>query len=153
MCLSRIIGKNPLRIADEDIICYRGVQVNADDWDSLKVWWQRKRGRYNNYTTYFQMAPVVIGETFIAQPVLRPAKLEWIDCNEGELNGGFVHSFKNKKDAIEFARWRSHVDVVECIIPAGTPYFEGWNHDGSDGYASTKLKYVKVINPWKFSWL
>lgn len=145
MCLSRIIKENPLKIADEDIICYRGVQVSPSDWDSLKVWWQRKRKRYNNYNTYFQMIPVVIGETFIAQPVLSPDELNYVNCNEGELREGFVHSFKNKKDAIEFARWPSYVDVVECIIPKGTYYFEGWNADGSDGYASTQIKYIKVL--------
>ena len=83
--------------------------------------------------------------TFIATPKLSQECLDWIKDNKEVLEEGFIHSFKNKEDAITFAKTKYGVDVVKCIIPKGTYYFEGINSDLTEGYASTQIKYVKVV--------
>ena len=145
MCLERSLKDNPLKIADVDIVCYKGVQVPYEKWFKFKTWWMRKLKRFKDYQTYFTADSITLGEIFIARPVLSEEDLHIFDRNKDFIEGGFIHSFKNKKDAIEFAKHRSHVDVVKCIIPAGTYYFEGLNNGDTPGYVSTQIKYVKVI--------
>lgn len=105
----------------------------------------RKLKRVTEYNTYFTSDLVTIGETFIALPIFTKDDLQNIEKYSEHLTQGFIHSFKNKSDALKFAKREIYIDVVECIIPAGTYYFEGINSDGTDGYASTQIKYVKVI--------
>ena len=145
MCLDRDIQENPLKLAEEDIVCYKGVQIPHEEWFKVKTWILRKLKRFKNYKTYFSDDSIVIGQVFIAEPVLTKEELDIYDKRKSSLEGGFIHSFKNLKDARKFAKWRGYVDVVKCIIPAGTYYFEGMNHDGTEGYASTQIKYIKVI--------
>ena len=145
MCLNRDILNRPLKKATEDIVCYKGVQVPYEQWRKIKTFVLRKLKRFKNYETYFTGDHVTIGMTFVATPELSQERLDWIKDNEEELEAGFVHSFKNKKDAIAFAKVRNYIDVVKCIIPKGTYYFEGTNSDFTEGYASTQIKYVKVV--------
>lgn len=145
MCLNRSITDNPLKEATEDIICYKGVQVPYEKWFKIKTFVLRKLKRFKDYKTYFTEDRVTIGMTFVAMPELSQERLDWTKDNEEVLEAGFVHSFKNKEDAIAFAKARTYIDVVKCIIPKGTYYFEGINSDYTKGYASTQLKYVKVI--------
>jgi len=145
MCLERDRNKNPLKVAKVDIVCYKGVQVPYEKWFKFKTWWLRKLRRFKDYQTYFSGDSITLGEIFVAQPVLSEEDLHIFDLNKDFIEEGFVHSFKNKRDAIEFAKDRCYVDVVECIIPAGTYYFEGMNNSETEGYVSTQIKYVKVI--------
>jgi len=145
MCLSRDIKENPLKLAEEDIVCYKGVQIPCEKWYKIKTWVLRKLKRFKNYKTYFSDDNIVIGQVFIAEPVHSKEELDIYNKRISYLEGGFIHSFKNLKDAREFAKWHDYVDVVKCIIPAGTYYFEGVNHNGTEGYASTQIKYIKVI--------
>lgn len=145
MCFERDVNRNPLKQATEDIVCYKGVQVPYEKWFKFKTRWLRKLKRLKEYQTYFSGDSITIGDVFIAQPVLSEEQLHIFDRNKDSIDGGFVHSFKNKRDAIKFAKDRYYVDVVECIIPAGTYYFEGMNNGETDGYVSTQIKYVKVV--------
>lgn len=145
MCLERDIKENPLKLAERDIVCYKGVQVPYEKWFKIKTWILRKLRRFKDYKTYFSDDSVVIGQVFIAQPVLTKEELDIYNKRVLSLEGGFVHSFKRLKDAKGFAKFRNSIDVVKCIIPAGTYYFEGVNHDGTEGYASTQVKYIKVV--------
>lgn len=145
MCLDRDIKENPLKLAEEDIVCYKGVQIPYEEWFKIKTWILRKLKRFKNYKTYFSDDSIVIGRVFVAEPVLSKEELDRCDKEDFSIEAGFIHSFKNLKDAREFAKRRNYIDVVKCIIPAGTYYFEGLNHDFTEGYASTQIKYIKVI--------
>ena len=145
MCLERNIKESTLKLAEKDIVCYKGVQVPYEEWFKIKTWILRKLKRFKNYKTYFSDDPIVIGQVFVAQPVLSKEELDIYDKRVFSLEGGFIHSFKNLKDARGFAKLRNFIDVVKCIIPAGTYYFEGVNHDGTEGYAATQVKYIKVV--------
>ena len=145
MCLCRDLKTDKLKQATEDIVCYKCVQVPYEKWFKIKTWVLRKLKRITHYQTYFTDDEVIIGRAFIAKPILSQYDLDRVNLYEDCLEGGFIHSFVNKKDAREFARTRYYIDVVECIIPKGTYYFEGINSDDTEGYASTQIKYVKVI--------
>lgn len=145
MCLSRSITDNRLKKATKNIVCYKGVQVPYEQWGKIKTFVLRKLKRFKNYETYFTGDHVTIGMIFVAKPEWDQEYLNVIENNKEELEAGFVHSYKNKKDAIAFAKTRTHTDVVKCVIPKGTYYFEGTNADFTDGYASTQIKYVKVV--------
>ena len=146
MCLERDVNEDPLKRADVDIVCYKGVEIPYERWFKAKTWLLRKLKRFKEYRTYFSGDSITLGEIFVAQPVFNEEQLHTIDINSSFLEKGFIHSFKYKDAAIRFADRSLYVDVVECIIPAGTYYFEGINSDGTYGYASTQLKYVKVIH-------
>lgn len=145
MCLRRIITVDILKQATEDIVCYKCVEVEYEWWAKIKPWILRKLKRFNHYQTYFRGDAIIIGEVFIAKPILSQEDLNKVNLHENCLGRGFIHSFVDKKDAIKFAKIRHYVDVVECIIPKGTYYFEGSNPDHTKGYASTQIKYIKVV--------
>lgn len=58
------------------------------------------------------------------------------------------HSFKNFNDAVsmmddlnEQERERNvSYEIIPCIIPKGTEYFEGYSFDDKEGYCSQKIK-------------
>jgi len=145
MCLERDLTKNPLKLADTDIVCYKVVDIPGEKRFKFKTWLLRKLKRFKDYETHNWLYPITIGEIFIAYPVFSKEHLHIIDRNTKCIEGGFIHSFKNKDDAIKLAKTGIYIDVVKCIIPVGTYYFEGKNSGFTDGYASTQIKYVKVI--------
>jgi len=145
MCLDRNLTKNPLKRADIDIVCYKVVEVPYLKRYKSTTWLLRKLKCFKDYETYYRRYPITFGKIFIAYPVFSEEELHFIDHNQHSIGEGFIHSFKNKDDAIKIAKRWTYIDVVECIIPAGTYYFEGRNNGLTDGYASTQLKYVKVV--------
>lgn len=63
----------------------------------------------------------------------------------GTVNQGF-HSYKDLHAALVFmARIPFSCLAVECIIPEGAKYYTGENGDNIEGYASEKLKPIKVM--------
>jgi hypothetical protein len=145
MCLDRKL-KDPLLEAEEDIICYKCVQIPYENWFKLKTSILRFLKLIKHYQTYYTEIPIVVGAQVSASPFSTLSDLKFIEKYYRRIEGGFIHSFVSKKDAIAFAKDCSYVDVVQCVIPAGTYYFEGFNSfDNTPGFASTKIKYVKVI--------
>lgn len=66
---------------------------------------------------------------------------------------GYIHSFKDYESAIKYyygyMGCSSIIRVVECIIPKGTQYYEGYvNIPPSkcryEGYASKELKFIPL---------
>lgn len=72
----------------------------------------------------------------------------FVHAGYGEVARGF-HSFKNFNDAVrELDFWlrtcskyhsNHHFEIVECLIPAGTEYYEGYTDLLKPGYASGTL--------------
>lgn len=148
MCLERDIVNNPLRYATKEITCYKVIMVPYELRGKFKTKLLRLFGKFKHYETYFQDAPITIGTTAHAVPAYTKAELKSIERTESSLGAGFIHSFKHKKDAINFVRIHinRNIALVKCIIPVGAYYFEGSDEwSDKEQYASTALKYVKVI--------
>lgn len=145
MCLIRRLNE-PLLEAKEDIVCYKAVQIPYKKWFKLKTSILRFFKLVKLYHTYYTEDSILIGEEFAAFPEHSFYDLGIIARNCVSIEGGFIHSFALKEDAVTFAKSRFYMDVVKCIIPKGTYYFEGYNSlDNTPGFASTKIKYVKVV--------
>ena len=70
---------------------------------------------------------------------------EKLEDGRGTVNQGF-HSYKDLHSALVFmARTPFSCLAVECIIPKGAKYYTGEDGDNSEGYASEKLKPIKVM--------
>jgi len=148
MCLKRDLINNPLRVATKEITCYKAVVVPYKLRRKFKTKLLRFFGKFEHYETYFQDTPITIGTTAYAEPAYTKSELKVIEKHETSLAEGFIHSFKHKEDAVKFLKTRSYYTaLIECTIPVGAYYFEGnggWNLL-EEQYASTALKYVKVI--------
>lgn len=106
--------------ARKDIPCYKVITKNSKgQWTSL--FFKRKKWELNKLYT----------------------NTGKIDRGATTIYGGYYHSFANINDARCHAREFGGT-VAKCIIPKGSQYFSGdCNHDGY-GYASRKLKIVKI---------
>ena len=70
---------------------------------------------------------------------------EKLEDGRGTVNQGF-HSYKDLQSAlIVMARTFYPCLAVECIIPEGAKYYVGEDGDNNEGYASEKLKPIKVM--------
>lgn len=70
---------------------------------------------------------------------------EKLEDGRGTVNQGF-HSYKDLHSALVFmARTPFSCLAVECIIPEGAKYYTGEDGDNAEGYASEKLKPIKVM--------
>lgn len=145
MCLDRKF-RDSLLEAEEDIICYKAVQIPYKNWFKLKTSILRFFKLMKHYQTYYTELPIIIGNEVTAAPEYSFSELKVIELRHRTIEQGFIHSFVFKEDAIVFAQSRSYMDVVKCVIPKGAYYFEGYNSlDNTPGFASTKIRYVKVI--------
>lgn len=127
MCL---YPKGNLKKAKHDIVCYKVMfrtQANkyfSIYWDRLDPWYEGK---------------------FKKAKYTRPLRYNsYVILGFGEIGDGFFHSYVN-----EIISCDDEMCVCKCIIPKKTYYFEGIHSDGNYGYASKKLKIVKVIKPDK----
>ena len=128
MCLS-IEFSPELRIAIEDIICYKHVIVT-------NPWY--KAGT-KAYETSYQHFPIRIGKTYKSR----------LDRDFEVINTG-LHSFADIEDAIKdmkdeykrCARYWNYT-IVKCIIPKGAEYYVG-RFEGMTSYASNRIKYVEI---------
>jgi hypothetical protein len=134
MCLSETTTKQPM-IAEKDIICYKFLR-QRESRGGLKTFhapYQGNRYLFGKLNTYVQV------------------KLDYDD----EVEEGY-HSFAKLKDAYETAESRNRVHsfdlskrrdfVFVCVIPKGTPYFEG-EFRGRVSYASSQLKVLSRKDP------
>jgi hypothetical protein len=122
------------RVAKEDITVYKNV-IKVYSLDPILVVVDGKvRNAYpiTHFEASIHKKQYAIGRTY---------SVPKLGYSFGEVNEGF-HSYKHDYEA---KSQRSGEVTVECIIPKGALYFEGRNNGTSDGYCSTKLKIVKVI--------
>jgi len=128
------------KITDRNIVCYKTVLVNTED-DNPKEGLSIYAGfRYK------------VGETYIEN------SLTLDELNEKQrLYHGVFHSFTRisneylKELAVDNEYWfrrgiKRTICIMECVIPAGTPY---WENLGYQEYASTSIKVLRIVNPIK----
>lgn len=146
MCLDR--DRNPLQKATEDIVCYKVISFVWKERFETKTKILNRLCLLKRYESYCQNTPVTLGEISVAEPAYTKKQLEEISKHGDMLDCGFIHSFKNKGDAIAFKKsqyFEEFLVIVKCSIPKDTYYFTGLNNGNTDGYASCSLKYEKVI--------
>lgn len=64
-----------------------------------------------------------------------------------DIEGGYLHSFSTISGAIDLKIFninKGRMEIYECVIPKGTHYYEGMHSNGFSGYASKKLKLIKL---------
>jgi hypothetical protein len=131
MCLSKISEK---KIATKNIVCYKVVRI-----------YQKSNYMY----TYYQEAIAELGETYFSNIIIE-------DDNGLTVEKG-LHSFTDLSYAMKFIKIRpdnynyTKLLIIKCVIPKGAEYYEGKFIDHlygyiSNSYASTELKYIKVVN-------
>jgi hypothetical protein len=116
-------------IAEEDIICYKGLI--------------QRRG--TRYYTMFRLIPIRIGVTYKGKLIVIH------EYNKSYIHIGF-HSFCNsdvfEKDIIYYLNpnttTRATVIPCECIIPKGSIYYVG-TFGNYPCFVSDAIKYVKVL--------
>lgn len=148
MCLKRDLITDPLRVATKEIVCYKVVRIPYQARHKFKTELLLFFGKFKRYETYYRDTPITIGTTVYAEPVHTKEYLEFIEKHRDTLDAGFIHSFKNKEDAVRLVKvWRHYTAVVKCVIPVDAYYFEGAGglFYSEEHYASTALKCVKVI--------
>ena len=119
MCL--LTTQQVPQIAEEDITCYK-VLLHLDD----KL--------YSYYYNAFEWEMDKVHFTTLQEKRSRRT-----------VHQGF-HSYKDLHSTLVLmTRAPFTCLVVECIIPKGTEYYVGKDGDKLEGYASEKLKPIKVI--------
>jgi hypothetical protein len=126
MCLV-IKSEHPI-VAEKPITCY-------------KVLWHKEDKLYSFVYSTFEWEMNKVHTTTLQEG-------EKLEDGRGTVNQGF-HSYKDLHSA-----WLSinrapceclECLAVECIIPKGAKYYTGEDGDNLEGYASEKLKPIKVM--------
>lgn len=137
MCFLKYYNSDKHKIADKDIVCYKSVYVNTED-DNPKDGWSICAGFHYK-----------VGETYNEKTVL----LDELDRYQ-TLSDGVFHSYtrldlRYLRGMVLYNEYYSikHPKcVMECVIPAGTPY---WENLECQEYASTSIKVLRIMNPIK----
>lgn len=136
MCLYEATKINP----KEDITCYKLVETG--------------RLRYSNTPPTNPVQPPVLRSPYYSNKTWKLGKTETLNkCIHPELvgseiYGGAYHSYASLLNAVRVASKHSmyEVAVLKCIIPKSSKYvYKGTVYSGDKGFASQKLKPVKVV--------
>lgn len=137
MCL--VCKKYNYRNARRDIVCYKVMDKIVGDYDNV------------HYTTPYQFMRVeddiiegkrlfeVEGKCKIMRNEDLPDKLL--------IGNGYIHTFKNLKDARMYVEFFTGRCIFECIIPKGVGYLSGKNGLilSEDSYASKSIRFIREI--------
>lgn len=107
------------KIAEDDIVCWKVLYVGGN----------------GQLLTYFMQTPVRLGKKLKARGRIRSQ----FYGNNYQIDGGLIHTFKEKKDAYVYAMENSTIAIVKCIIPKGTRYYEGKFQDLGISYGSKEI--------------
>lgn len=160
MCLIIDEQNAKMKIANEDIVCYKIVKqvekeyINPLHWLEEKLQFS-KRTPLTYYKTVF-MSPyfneiyepntVKVNKTRIQK---RKVKQHEHDPKGWRIGGGVLHTFKDIKSAKKY-----YVDsignavqymILKCFIPKGTKYYDG-KMDCNETYYSYASKSLKITD-------
>ena len=145
MCLSRAMKITPT----DSIVCYKVMTMNECPEGLHSLFFSEKTWKLGRTASIKNRAT----------PVIKQGSL-WNDRTEFTpplIQDGAYHTYMEKYDAIaEASQYLSNrIVVVECLIPKNSKYvYTGMcpsNGTLVAGYASQKLKPIKIIHPYKES--
>lgn len=141
MCL---YSKNNPRIAKRNIVCYKVLRK----WLSVST--------YSKYmTSETIVTPITLDNVTVK--IEGSYKATGTELKQKVTSGyvysrGFIHTFKNVSDALEFAEiCKANSDSVlsfiiyYCIIPKNTKYVKGKDEHNYESYASKKIVFKEEI--------
>lgn len=135
MCLQVDGGHMAIpKIATKDIVCYKKCDIYNEEpmpWSIKNPFFLKKLYFYK--TPYYCMH-IELGETY--ESTLKKS------LDGGNIEEG-LHTFAESDQQLNLGQV-----LIECVIPVGATYYEGvglWRA----GYASDKLRYVKIIKTKK----
>ncbi len=136
MCLA---VKSLVKIAEEDIVCYKHVLAVIPFNNTEKM----------RFYTLYQHMPVSIGETYTLEGKLedcfyRGYESDFTSLGTVCVSRGAFHSYSFVSgDIAELAANKGEA-IIECAIPKGTEYVEG-DFCGRKSYASKAITYVRLL--------
>lgn len=138
MCLE---VKSSVKIAEEDIVCYKHVLAVVPFNNTEKM----------RFYTLYQHTPVSIGETYTLEGKLE----DCFYCGSKSVTShlkvcvsrGAFHSYSFVSDIAELVTNKGEA-IIECTIPKGTEYVEG-EFCGRKSYASKAITYVRLRRPYR----
>lgn len=125
-----------IHIAEEDIKCYKVVNLTCEYKDGNKIEGVNYKSAYLKY--YYEK-----GKRYHVE---LPTSLEELSIYYTEIvrtkyiKHGF-HSFEKLEDAKMENQYLKHTKIVECIIPKGSHYYKGFE----------EYSQLNMENPWDFS--
>lgn len=145
MCLDLMKDDSTLKVAKEDIICYKWLLKYRDG--ALFSPYQQKQYQLNSRIRDVKRS--------IREVKRREAYGPDGDRLTHTLTQGGFHTFKNKEDALCLLKYDVYVGgplnvLVECTIPKGSKYYEGYFKDWGYGaafesYASKELIVGDIV--------
>lgn len=125
-----------MKVAEKDIVCYKILTAYV-------------RNEHIFYRTPFTGDPITLGDYVEAEGYKDIVNMVPTDGYKCEVIGGFIHTFKYRKDAVRIAtnecRDGYRLDdpvIVKCIIPKGTRYYAGvFENTFLPSYATEALQY------------
>lgn len=159
MCLIIDEQNAKMKIANEDIVCYKLVKkvereyINPINWIEEKLQFS-KRTPLTYYKTVF-MSPyyneiyepntVKVDKTRIQK---RKVKQHEHDPKGWRIGGGVLHTFKDIKSAKKYYKDSGSIVkymILKCFIPKGTKYYDG-KMDCNETYYSYASKSLKITD-------
>lgn len=134
MCLIIESESNPKpKIADEHIVCYKVIELYNGNW-----------------LTPFRSKKIEIGKTYESK-----LNCDFVAYMEYSVDTG-LHSMtdyngaRKLKEILTFVEPRRAYEIVKCVIPKGSQYYEGIfkanYHNLLSSYASSKVEYREFVN-------
>lgn len=163
MCLIIDEQNAKLKIANEDIVCYKLVKKVEQEYINLLHWIEKfsKRTPLTYHKTFFvspyyneiyEPNTVKVNKTRIQK---RKVKQHEHDPKVWRIGGGVLHTFKDVKSAKKYYEdsgiaFRNSNDAIQylilkCIIPKGTKYYNG-KMDCYETYYSYASKSLKITD-------
>ena len=170
MCLYTY-NKEP-KVADHDIVCYK--VLLKSEWIENFLFFKRRKHNYFTPVTFTRVTPKGImyakGDSTVLKLNDEDISMLWEVIIEKAFNepveekavyvvsSGYIHTFKNLNDAKSLINHSAvspygykEINIIRCIIPCGTKYYEGGTEvsylgiTGSKSYASKKIKFDKRV--------
>lgn len=133
------------------------VSMEADhDIKVYKIFSKKRNSYYSPVFEYeyknFQIGKIFIDKNFDFDSPKYHCPFKDFECENVELYeiGKGFHSYFDKKDALEFQAWlvlfypKDYI-IAECIIPAGTAYYMGYNDNKKATYCSEKIMINQIL--------
>lgn len=160
MCLIIEEQNAKMKIANEDIVCYKLVKKVEREYINPLHWIEK--------LTFSERTPLTYFKTFFVSPYyneiyepntikvdktrIQKIKVKQHDHKVWRIGGGVLHTFKDVKSAKKYYMdYGSYMNnegqylLLKCIIPKGTKYYDG-KMDCNETYYSYASKTLRITD-------